>query len=361
MSTLVHLAAPDVRITPPAAILDGDPAAVDAVAGALREALRNPGFGLVKLGALRAEAEPSFAAARSIVERVCELQVDDGGPADLRVEVDELDDTMVAGGGFARNRLPHNDGQRTTYLTPSILHAPGFDPALRTFSRGVQGTHKAYAGIFIQDPGDCLSVTTFFDALAIAAEAYVFRHGRMHASVDELAAWIGDNVRAAVRRQPEHGLPYISIGGLLSAENEPAWEAVSYCTTACSIPSSSLKRFARLDADRGSCPCGRCAGEAERLFCHQLTRALGRSWPEVRREHETWLSSERFDLLLWDNVTLLHGGVAGTRNRLLRPLFLTVDAPAGAAYERWLAQAWGTRLGAGATAAPASAELAHAL
>jgi hypothetical protein len=242
-----------------------------------------------------------------------------------------------------------------------VLHAPGFDPALRTFSSAVQGTHKAYAGIFVQDPGDCLSVTTFFDTLAIAAQAYAFRHGHINASVDELAAWIGDNVLAAVQRQPQHGLPYISIGGLLCADNEPAWEAVSYCTSACSIPSSSLQRFARLDADRSCCPCGRCTGEAERLFCHQLTRALDRSWPAVRRDHETWLSSERFDLLLWDNVMLLHGGVAGTRTRLLRPLFLAVDAPAGTTYERWLAQTWETRLGAAATATSAAAELAHAL
>jgi hypothetical protein len=60
-----------------------------------------------------------------------------------------------------------------------------------------------------------------------------------------------------------------------------------------------------------------------------------------------------------DNVMLLLRAVAGTRNRLLRLLFLAVDARAGVAYKRWLAQAWATRLGA--TATPDAAELAHAL
>ncbi|WBB80471.1 hypothetical protein O7606_03550 [Micromonospora sp. WMMD882] len=37
---------------------------------------------------------------------------------------------------------------------------------------------------------------------------------------------------------------------------------------------------------------------------------------------------------------MVHGGLHGGPGRLLEPLCMVVDEPAGAAYERWLAASW---------------------
>jgi hypothetical protein len=63
-------------------------------------------------------------------------------------------------------------------------------------------------------------------------------------------------------------------------------------------------------------------------------------WPEFRRRYEIMVPSERYDLVIGHNLTMLHGGLAGGPDRLLEPLCLVVDEPSGADYERWLAASW---------------------
>lgn len=117
----IRVASPSVRIQPPDSILAGDSAAIDASVRQLQTAIRNTGYALLKLGSLRADADLSFEIAHALLSRFCGLEREDG-LVDLQVEVDDLDDTMVSA-GLTRDRLPHNDSQRTTYLTPSLLHA----------------------------------------------------------------------------------------------------------------------------------------------------------------------------------------------------------------------------------------------
>ncbi|MDQ2873730.1 MAG: hypothetical protein M3Y33_02475 [Actinomycetota bacterium] len=49
---------------------------------------------------------------------------------------------------------------------------------------------------------------------------------------------------------------------------------------------------------------------------------------------------ERYDVLIGHNPTMLHGGMAGGRERTLEPLCLVVDKPEGDEYERWLRTSW---------------------
>lgn len=200
------------------------------------------------------------------------------------------------------------------------------------------------------EPGGGLSITTFYDTVAIAAEAYAYRHGTPPCSVASLAGWVGANVTSAISRYPEHLQPYLTLGGLLNSANEAAWEATSYCTTECTVLDETVAQFPRLEYDRAACPCGKCTGQAERVYCRQSVECVGRSWPDLRHGYETWMSSERFDLLLWDNVTILHGANGGTRDRVLRPLALSLPKAADEPYERWLADAWERRFSSLATA-----------
>lgn len=319
-----------------------DVSTLEAAAATAAARIRAHGAVLLKIGALRLDGPQSLKVATTFLGVLrCELAAT-GGLGGLKLEIDEVDGTMVPDGAFTRDRVPHNDSQKTTFLTPSVLDVPDFDPAWRQLTGRLLGAHKPYAGIFIQDPGDGLSITTFYDGLAMVRDAFAHQVGRPPGGLTELATWQGQCVFRARQRQPQHGLPYITLGGLLSPEPDVAWEAVSYCTTACSVEDAALRTFPVLNELRCTCPCGACSGEAERFVCRMTERALGLTWPQTRAKYERCLNSERFDLIVWNNVAMLHGAVAGASNRLLRPIYLTLPEATGDDYEHWLSQQWRT-------------------
>jgi hypothetical protein len=84
--------------------------------------------------------------------------------------------------------------------------------------------------------------------------------------------------------------------------------------------------------------------------------ALGRGWADVREDSEIWATSERYDLILWNNVAMLHGGFKGGGSRSLAAVYLSMAEPAGAEYETWLSRLWHTRL-ASTLPVPASVAL----
>lgn len=295
---------------------------------------------LFKIGALRLGERDSSAVAERVLRIVCDELVDRGAPADLAVEIDEPDATEVEPGMATRDRVPHHDSQRTSYLTPSRLDVPSFDPAWRRYSADgySSNTHKLYAGIVIHDPGDGLSITTFFNLLALLIDAY--RHQVDRDPLPQpLAEWTAGNIRRAIARHAHHGSPYLTLAAMLGTPPSPALEAVSYRSFEANVDDQTLRRLPELHELCRRCPCGRCRGQTERLYCHTLDHATGLSWPETRTRHERWLSSERYDLLLWNNLTWIHGAVRGSANRTLRPVFLAARSD-GTAYETWLANEW---------------------
>lgn len=337
----MQVVSPSCRLDIPKDVLQ-DAGTVAAIAEDAVERIRKHGVALMKIGALRLDATDSFGVVRSILDAVRDRLVATGAPSTLAIEVDKLEGTMVRSGALTRDRVPHNDSQKTTFLTPSTIEAPAFDPQCRFLTGKSLGTHKPYASIFIHDPGDGLSITTFYDTIPMVHDAFQHQHRRAPLSVAELAEWQGANVRAAKLRQQKHGLPYITLGGLLSPQPETAWEAVSYCTTACHVEEEALRVFPTLEALRKSCPCGSCAGEAERFVCRMTSHALGISWPETRLRYERCMNSERFDLIMWNNISTLHGAIAGGEDRMLRPVYFSIPEPLGDEYEHWLSQQWQT-------------------
>lgn len=322
-------------------------AALQHYVAAVAESLELYGVILLKIGALRLDRERSYALARLILAQLREEVVHRGAPRGLRVECDEPDPTLVAPDQTTRNRLPHTDGQSSTYLTPSRLDVPSFDPRLRMFSPTGGHTsryHKPYAGIFIQEPGDALSVTTFYDLFQLLYDAYVHQRGDGRPSVAELATWMAANIAAADERRRAYGFHYITLAGMLGGAVDPACEVVEYGAAEQPIPPQLLARFPALDRLRVSCPCGHCAGETERVFCAMVRGVLGSNWSGVRERVETWVSSERFDLILWNNLALLHGAVMGSGSRTLSAVYLSMNEPTGEEYETWLSRLWHSRL-----------------
>lgn len=117
---------------------------------------------VLRLGRLRWDKHRTFALATRVVEQLCiELAARTG--LDLQLEIDSQDDTDVPPGSSARSRLPHADGQHSTYMTPSTERVPSFPPAMRTFAEAghTSAAHKVYAGFFVEDAGHGLSLTTF--------------------------------------------------------------------------------------------------------------------------------------------------------------------------------------------------------
>jgi hypothetical protein len=189
-----------------------------------------------------------------------------------------------------------------------------------------------------------LSITTFYGLFEMIARAYRHQTGESPSSVGQLAAWLGANIRAADERRRLHGFHYIALSGLLGGDLDPAWELVEYGLAEQPLPKTLLERCPTLDRVRGTCACGRCTGETERTFCAMISAALGQGWAEVRRDTEIWVSSERFDLILWNNLAVLHGAIKGGGSRSLAAMYLSTAESAGDEYEAWLSRLWHNRV-----------------
>jgi hypothetical protein len=313
--------------------------------------LAERGFAVFRIGRLRLGVPESRRLALDLAEHVRTTLIAEGAPPQLRLEVDKPQQTYVPEGYSTRTLLPHHDGQHCSYISPSLLDMPEWDPAMREFGASGYTTtpaHKMYQGIFLADPGEGLSVTTYYDWLGIIAEVIRERGlstepGFAANPAAGAARWLGANLRRMHERQPEHGCPYPSLGAMLGL-HEPMWHGISFHHSENDLSPEERRRYPEALPLSRRCPCGRCEGPAARLFCHQMLAATGLDWTAFRDRWEVQAPGEHCDLLIGHNLTLVHGGLAGGPGRLLEPLCLVVDTPTGREYEEWLAAAWRRRL-----------------
>lgn len=318
----------------------------DGVADALVGALTTHGFAIARLGRLRLDEATSRGLAATLMERVRACLVAAGAPNGLRLEIDRPQTTYVPASAETRTLLPHHDGQHCSFLTPSRQDVPGFEPAWRvTGDRGYTTTpaHKLYQGIFIADPGEGLSVTTYYDLLSLIDDVRPGGDGRRGPVPDEdvvaAARWLDGNLARARELQTHHGCVYLSLGAVLGSTDK-AFHALSFHHAEEAIPTEQFERYPHLRDLVARCACGECVGDLGRVYCHLLVAVTGLDRRRFRHRYEVLAPSERFDVVLGDNITLLHGGWAGGPTRLLEPLCMVLDVPSGDGYESWLAQAW---------------------
>jgi hypothetical protein len=303
------------------------------------EIIERYGATIFRIGALRLAEEPSRRMAHEIVDAAHKRLIAAGLPTDSSLEHDHVQSSAVQEGASTRTLLPHHDGGHTSFLTPSAHHDPQWPPEHRTFSTSgftTTAAHKVYHGVFLPEPGQGLSVTTYYPFVDIIADAYAYQQGKRAPDVATLACWLGNNLRGAVDRSTEHNCPYPALSGFLGLV-WPDVEAVGIhyadVDVAGEVPEAVAGRAA-------NCPCGKCAGQTTRLICHITDAALGLTWPVFRDRYERWACTERFDLVIGHNLTMLHGGLCGGTGRTIEPMCLIVDEPSGRAYETWLARSW---------------------
>jgi hypothetical protein len=200
--------------------VSGRAAALRDLASRALDLVHRHGFVVFGIGALRLDIDRSREIAGRLMAELREAVVRAGGPREARLEQDKVQQTEVPGGYDTRTLLPHHDGQHCSYLTPSVLDDDGWLPAWREFGTSGYTTtpaHKMYQGVFVVDPGNGLSVTTYYDWVEILSTVYAERVGADPAAVEPaaVARWLGGNLRAALGSQSDHRCPYPSLGAML--------------------------------------------------------------------------------------------------------------------------------------------------
>ena len=228
--------------------------------------------------------------------------------------------------------LPHHDGGNASFLTPSLLDDPlSGEHMRRTSPRTVTTTrrHKMYQGFLLRDAGDFESTTTYYDLLAIARDACSHQTNRSSLAVEEVARWVGENLRYALSLIRERGGSYVTLGGMLGSRDP------LHCLTAVHLADELLSARPGVEM----IPELRAWTE-ERLFDRVLDEVTGEGWASTRERHEVGVRGINNDFLIGHNITLLHGGWQGGRGRVIEPICFTLDTPSGADYEEWLWRAW---------------------
>jgi hypothetical protein len=316
-----------------AALLDGASAAdVEQWVESLADRVDHAGGAQVGIGELALGRERSEALARAVLDAFLAHQVSRRGlPADARVVVDDLQHTAVSAEAARRTLLPHHDGGRASFLTPSADCVPGWGSAWRAMVEKPP-PHKVFQGFLILDPGPPGARTGYYPWVGMLAAAHAWQTGR-RPELAELQEWHGANVRAVLRRRGNRGPRYVSLLSALGSRGEAYVRQPLHATH-----EPLLDDVAELAAG-GDCACG-CELPAERLWCKGLSETLGVSWRELRERCEVTLGGDRHDLVLGHNLAAVHAGFDGGAGRTLLPLCVAVDRPGGDAYEHWLAGLW---------------------
>lgn len=243
--------------------------------------------------------------------------------------------------GF-RSQLPHHDGQHLSYLTPSLDDDPGFSLDDRIFSLTplsiTSDNHKITHGLFVEIPGEGPSITVYYNLVEILFDAYRHLVGEPGPSVTDVARWLGRNTRSAIVRLAPYGGRYLSLGARLGLQS-PGYAPFQVFGRMAYDEAQKQGNPELVERARG-CPCGACAGESERLFCWSTTEGLGCSYPELRARYEVGIRNVRHDLILADNLALLHGQPQGHHTRRTTNLYMVLEAARGPQYERYLASRW---------------------
>jgi hypothetical protein len=295
-----------------------------------------------RIGKLRLTHEESRSIAVRIADLILHALRSRGVPKRAFIEIDRIRPVKVWK-HQVRTLLPHTDGAHCSYLTPSLLDVPNWDVHLRTFSYrdfSTTGMHKMYQGIFIVDPGNGISVTTYYDWLKVLSYAYSLASHKREFPIEELQLWLGQNIRNAIENQPLHKNRYLSIGAALGSKR------VSYQGTVIHAAEEELTlqektMFPELSMLDASLHQSKNWMIARTQFLSMiLSDVLGMTWKDFRAAYEICVPSERFDYVLGHNLVLLHGGLMGGPARRLEPISVAIDLPRGDDYEQWLSRAW---------------------
>lgn len=295
---------------------------------------------VLRLGEHARSPEEARHLGRSVARAVRDALIRRGAPPALDLEIDDPQMSTVLAGCHHRTLLPHHDGGNASYLTPSIHDDPDWNCDLRrTASLSVTTTrrHKLYQGFIIQRVGNAESATTYYDLLKLVTLAHAEQTGRTNASVPEIARWVGQNIRRAIVAMAGHGGTYLTLGGMLGAARL-SHLIVAVHHAEAPLGDDLLRRFPDLADILDQGEDGR--GATERLFDRVLRETTGRGWIHIRRLVEVAVHGTLYDLVLGQNITLLHGGWRGGRGRLIEPICFVLERASGADYEHWLAGAW---------------------
>jgi hypothetical protein len=286
-------------------------------------------------------AEEIRAVALAINEALCAAR----RRRDLPEAIAEIDVKRPGRDRFEpdgyRSQLPHHDGQHCTYLTPSLLDVPEFDPRYRVFSMTplsiTSDNHKLTHGLLVENAGEGPSVTVYLNLIQILFDAHRHLVGPV-TGIEAVARWLGENTQRAVVQGERYGGRYPSLGARLGLAS-PAYAQFQvfgrrgFTDEQKAVTPELVERCA-------ACPCGRCEGESCRVFCWSTTEGLGCAYPEFRERYECRVPNVRDDLILAENLALLHGQNQGHHTRRTTNLYMVVPTAAGDAYERFLASRW---------------------
>lgn len=309
------------------------------LAATATDVLEEYGVIVFRIGRLRLGEEESRQRAYGIAEAMRRELVARGAPDNLSVECGKVEKTVFNGNHQTRTMLPHHDGGHTSYLTPSTFDEPDWPvqrPSFADTGYTTTPAHKMYQAIFIIDPGEGLSVTTYYDWLRIIEDS---RKAQGNGDDRRLTAWYGENITRMVSDRARFAFGYPTLAGMLRQARD-AVDLMPLLRSEEALPSTAKQQFPELTWIVSACPCDTCSGETVRAFCHVVDRSLRLSWPEFRECYEVLAPTERYDLPFAHNLTMLHGGLCGGRKRVIEPICLTVHEPGGPAYERWLQASW---------------------
>jgi hypothetical protein len=298
-----------------------------------------------RISALCLSRGDARAVAEGLLTVVAKRMVAAGAPADLYVEIDRHQVTEVPPGHTTRRLLPHHDGGHCSFLSPSRKDLPDWPVEHRICSTAGFATthaHKLLQGFFIEEAGARDASTPYYDWRAILRDAYRYQGGQPSPATEptRLAAWLGDNITYSASIRHIHHCGYLSIPAALGAR-----PAVYHLTppgprAESDFAPEAYEWFPELHELTRDCACGSCEGEGGRHFCNGLKLTTGLSWPEFQRTYEERVISSKFDLVVGNNLTLLHAGMGGSAERLIQPMCVVIDHPAGEEYEAWLWRLW---------------------
>ncbi|MCA0149694.1 hypothetical protein LCD52_12915 [Rossellomorea vietnamensis] len=295
------------------------------------------------IGKLRYSLVKSRNLAHRIAELIHEEMLNLGLPKSLELEIDKSQDTILQKGYSIRTLLLHHDGGHCSYLSPSKNDIKDWDLKYRTFSdEGFTTTHKhkLYQGIFVVEPGDGLSVTTYYDWVEIVKDSYQYQTGDLSGDINKISRWLGENIKNSYNNIPYHRAQYLSIPAALGCQ-ELAYQGASIERAEKNFTEDDFNTFPQLLEIAKDCKCNNCKSDMLRFLCNAFHKTLGLNWTEFREKYEISVPTERYDFVIGDNISMLHGGLLGGGKRVIEPIcFVTDNHLIDQDYEDWLASIW---------------------
>jgi len=265
-------------------------------------------------------------------------------PSQAYVHVDSPQNTEVEKGHSVRNLLPHFDSAHCSYLTPSLIDYPTWNTNLRLFrGHGYTATSKTrlLQALVVINRGASNASTGLYPWLDIVEHA-ARRKLAHNPNPRSTARFLGDNI-AIAHQHGDQVSNYISIPSFLGATEREFRIRTPHCAeTKLDFPYVATES----DEDEvcNGFDCGVCRTDSGAFFCHGLQAALGMNLHTFRTRYERQVLSESGDLLIFNNLALLHAGWYGANDRVIQPISVVVDNAKGPDYETWLFNLWRWRI-----------------